>query len=140
MQTNPPTPEASIPPPPARQPTIGDHTSLTRYRGESAHGTRAALVWATTLAGLVLLSLLIVFILQNQAPVHVHYFGLEGSVPLGIALSIAAVAGGFLVAIVGAVRITQLRIMAARTKHGSPTRRRAKDRLRLLRHRHQPQL
>ncbi|WP_082979035.1 LapA family protein [Arthrobacter sp. B6] len=136
MQTNPSTPKTSIPPPPARPPVIGDDPSRARYSGEPAPPTRAALVWAATVAGLVVLSLLIVFILQNQEPVHVQYLGLGGSVPLGIALSIAAVAGGFLVAIVGAVRIAQLRIIDARLRHRSPRRQPAKARLPLLSHRH----
>lgn len=136
MQSNPPTPKTSIPPPPERRPAIDEDASQARYRVESAHGTRAALVWATTVAGLVLMSLLIVFILQNQDTVHVHYFGLEGTMALGLALSIAAVGGGFLVAVIGAVRIMQLRVAAVRGQRGSPTRQRAAAPVPLLRRRH----
>ena len=82
--------------------------------------TRAGMVWAAVASGLVVLILLIAFILQNQDYVLVKFFGLEGSVPLGIALFIAAVGGGVLVAIAGAVRIIQLRLAAHRQRAGRP--------------------
>jgi uncharacterized integral membrane protein len=83
--------------------------------------TRAGMVWAAVACALVVLILLIAFILQNQEYVQVKFFGLEGSVPLGIALFIAAVGGGVLVAIAGAARIIQLRLAAHRARRqGSP--------------------
>ena len=63
------------------------------------------MVWVAVACALVVLILLIAFILQNQKYVQVKFVGLEGSVPLGIALFIAAVGGGVLVAIAGAARI-----------------------------------
>jgi uncharacterized integral membrane protein len=78
--------------------------------------TRAGMVWAAVACALVVLILLIAFILQNQEYVQVKFFGLEGSVPLGIALFIAAVGGGVLVAIAGAARIIQLRLAAHRVR------------------------
>jgi len=78
--------------------------------------TRAGMVWAAVASALVVLVLLIVFILQNQVYVQVKFFGLEGSVPLGIALFIAAVGGGVLVAIAGAARIIQLRVATHRQR------------------------
>ncbi len=78
--------------------------------------TRAAVAWFATAAALVLLVLLIVLILQNQSMVTVHYLGFTGSLQMGTALLIAAVAGGSLVTIVGIVRITQLRLNARRTR------------------------
>ncbi|KRE80386.1 lipopolysaccharide assembly LapA domain-containing protein [Arthrobacter sp. Soil763] len=78
--------------------------------------TRAGMVWVAVASALVVLVLLIVFILQNQVYVQVAFFGLEGSVPLGIALFIAAVGGGVLVAIAGAARIIQLRRAAHRQR------------------------
>ena len=78
--------------------------------------TRAGVVWAAVVAALVILILLIIFILQNQDYVQVKYFGLTGAVPLGVALFIAAVGGGVLVAIAGAARIIQLRLTAHRQR------------------------
>ncbi|WP_427171094.1 lipopolysaccharide assembly protein LapA domain-containing protein [Arthrobacter sp. 92] len=84
--------------------------------GEERHVTRAGMVWAAVATALVVMVLLIVFILQNQEYVQVKYFGLEGAVPLGIALFIAAVGGGILVAVAGAARIIQLRAVAHRRR------------------------
>jgi len=99
------------PPSPADEPTerVASATSTQRP-------TRASAAWVATAAALLLLILLIVFMLQNTARVRVHYFGLAGSLPLGMTLLIAAVAGGALVAIVGIVRITQLRVRARRAR------------------------
>jgi uncharacterized integral membrane protein len=83
---------------------------------ETSQVTRAGMVWAAVACALVVLILLIAFILQNQEYVQVKFFGLEGSVPLGIALFIAAVGGGVLVAIAGAARIIQLRLAAHRVR------------------------
>src|SRR5665811_476580 len=73
--------------------------------------TRAAAAWFATAVALVLLVLLIVLILQNQDVVKLHYLGFTGSLPLGTALFIAAVAGASLVA-----------ILEERPSHGTSTR------------------
>ena len=99
------TPRAETPVPPAPAPA-------------ARQVTRAGMVWAAVASALVVLILLIAFILQNQEYVQVKFFGLEGSVPLGIALFIAAVGGGVLVAIAGAARIIQLRLAAHRQRAG----------------------
>ena len=83
--------------------------------------TRAGMIWAAVVAALVVFVLLVVFFIQNQDLVLVSFLGLEGPVPLGLALFIAAVAGGVLVAVVGAVRIIQLRAAAHRLRHTPPT-------------------
>ncbi|MGC0238952.1 lipopolysaccharide assembly protein LapA domain-containing protein [Arthrobacter sp. SD76] len=80
--------------------------------------TRAGVVWAAVVAALVLLILLIVFILQNQDLVLVRFLGFEGAVPLGMALFIASVTGGVLVAVAGGARILQLRANARRARTG----------------------
>ncbi|WP_427019275.1 LapA family protein (plasmid) [Pseudarthrobacter sp. P1] len=71
------------------------------------------MVWAATATGLVLLVLLIIFILQNQESITLRYFGWVGAVSLGVALFVAAVGGGILVAVAGAARIIQLRYRAS---------------------------
>jgi len=79
--------------------------------------TRASAAWVATAVAVLLLVMLIVFILQNSTRVEVHYLGLAGSLPLGMALLIAAVGGGVVVAIAGVARVTQLRMNARRTRH-----------------------
>ncbi|MHC6220742.1 LapA family protein [Arthrobacter sp. MMS24-S77] len=78
--------------------------------------TRAGVIWAAVIVALLALILLIIFILQNQQPVQVLFLGLGGSVSLGMALFIAAVAGGILVAAAGAARIIQLRSNARKIR------------------------
>jgi lipopolysaccharide assembly protein A len=71
--------------------------------------TRLGMIWTAVVIALILLVLLIIFIAQNQDQVLLRYFGFEGQVGLGLALFIAAVAGGIVVAAAGAARIIQLR-------------------------------
>lgn len=81
--------------------------------------TRTSAAWVTTGVALVLLILLIVFILQNSTKVEVQFLGMSGNIPLGMALLIAAVGGGVVVAIAGVARVTQLRMNARRTRRST---------------------
>jgi uncharacterized integral membrane protein len=71
--------------------------------------TRVSAVWAGIVVGAVVLVLLIVFMLQNTAPVQVSFFALHGSAPLALTLLIAGVGVGVVALIVGSLRIAQLR-------------------------------
>jgi len=51
---------------------------------------------------------------QNNAPVQISFFALQGVLPSGVALLLAAIAGILLGAIPGSVRIFQLRRAARR--------------------------
>jgi uncharacterized integral membrane protein len=66
-------------------------------------------VWAGIGVGAVVLVLLVVFMLQNTAPVQVSFFTLHGSAPLALTLLIAGVGVGLVALIVGSLRIAQLR-------------------------------
>ncbi len=76
--------------------------------GEIPH-TRTARVHNSLLAGLVVLILLLVFIIENTRSVKISYFGAGFNLPLGVALLLAAIGGALLVGIVGTARILQLR-------------------------------
>lgn len=131
MQTYQLISEKSLPPRPTRPPAAGIGQPVADVDSRaSTRATPAGIVWAATIVGLVLLILMIIFILQNQDPVIIHYLGLVWSLPLGMALFIAAVAGGSLVAAAAALRITQLRTITAKV------RRPAKVRPPLFRHGH----
>ena len=91
---------------------VGRSTSLPTFRRQRRlGGDRGALL---------LLVLLIVFILQNSTQVKVRPLGYAGSIPLPMAMLIAAVGGGVLVAIAGTTRIAQLRRTARRNKPPLP--------------------
>jgi uncharacterized integral membrane protein len=57
---------------------------------------------------------LLIFILQNGQRVKVSFLGIDGQLPLGVALLLAAACGVLLVAIPGTGRILQLRRRAHR--------------------------
>ncbi|MEV6831406.1 lipopolysaccharide assembly protein LapA domain-containing protein [Amycolatopsis sp. NPDC051102] len=76
--------------------------------------TRISGTWVAVIAGLVVLAVLLVFILQNLAPATVRFFGAEGSLPLAIAMLFSAIGGAVLVALIGGARILQLRKQARR--------------------------
>lgn len=71
--------------------------------------TRLGGTWVAVVVALVVLVFLLIFILQNLENATVHFLGAVGSMPLAVAMLLAAVAGGALVALVGAARILQLR-------------------------------
>jgi uncharacterized integral membrane protein len=110
-----PDPSSSPPQPPA-QTSPGSATGVTPPL-RSPRFTRASAAWVATAAALLFLVMLIVFMLQNPTSVEVHYLGFSGSLSLGMALLIAAVGGGVVVAIAGIARVTQLRLHARRTRH-----------------------
>lgn len=114
MSNDPMEPEDLATPEPEMDPQPEPAPAPMEESGPASVVTRAGVVWVATIAALLLLILLIVFIIQNQGAAEVHYFGLSGTIPLGIALLIAAVGGGLLVAVSGAIRIIQLRIIARR--------------------------
>lgn len=78
--------------------------------------TRASAAWVATALGLVLLILVIVFILQNQADVELTVVGLDVNLPLGVAMLVAAVVGGTVVALTGGARVVQLRRQARKAR------------------------
>ncbi len=71
--------------------------------------TRTASVWVSLGAGVVVLGVLAVFILENLERVTIHFFGASGTLPVAIALLFAALGGAGLTMAVGAARILQLR-------------------------------
>ncbi|MBB3749130.1 putative integral membrane protein [Mycolicibacterium sp. BK634] len=71
--------------------------------------TRAAALWSSVIAGFLVLTILLVFIAQNTESASFAFFGWRWSLPLGVAILMAAVAGGLVTVLAGAARIFQLR-------------------------------
>jgi uncharacterized integral membrane protein len=71
--------------------------------------TRVSGLWVGVTLSAVVLLFLLIFILQNNLPTPVRFLGIEGTLPVGVALLFAAVLGVLLVAIPGYLRILQLR-------------------------------
>ncbi|AFM19631.1 uncharacterized integral membrane protein [Mycolicibacterium chubuense NBB4] len=75
----------------------------------AVHRTRAAALWLSLALGFLILVVLLIFIAQNTESAEFAFLGWHWSLPLGVAILFAAVAGGLLTVAVGAVRIFQLR-------------------------------
>ncbi|WP_305094672.1 lipopolysaccharide assembly LapA domain-containing protein [Prescottella sp. R16] len=76
--------------------------------------TRAASTWVGLVVGIVVAVLLLVFILQNLDSVTFELFVWEFTLPAGISLLLAAIAGAVIMALAGGVRIFQIRRVAKR--------------------------
>ncbi len=80
--------------------------------------TRTAGLWVSVILSALVLIFLLIFIVQNNVPVQINFLGLSGTLPTGVALLFAAVAGLLLVAIPAGLRIMQLRRVARRGSRG----------------------
>lgn len=76
--------------------------------------TKASTAWITWCVTAVILVALIVFILQNTARTDVSFLWMDGSAPLGVMLLIAAVGAALITALLGTIRIAQLRRLTQR--------------------------
>lgn len=77
------------------------------------HHSRVGVTWLSLAVFVIILLLLVIFILQNNHDVAIEYFGWNGSVPFGVSIILAALAGAILTLLIGSIRILQLK-MAAR--------------------------
>lgn len=71
--------------------------------------TRISGTWVAIIVALIILIFLLIFILENLDSTTVSFLGMEGSMPLAVAMLFSAIAGAVLVALVGGARIFQLR-------------------------------
>jgi uncharacterized integral membrane protein len=94
-----PAPPPPPPPPPPRR----------KPKDPTAKFTRAGALWSALIAGFLILILLLIFIAQNTTDTAFTFFGWHWSLPLGVAILLAAVGGGLLTVAVGTARIVQLR-------------------------------
>jgi uncharacterized integral membrane protein len=102
-----PTP-GPTPGPPPEQPTVPVPRDLVVTR------SRTGVLWSGLILSALVLLFLLIFILQNGAPVQINFLAASGTLPTGVALLLAAIAGLLLVAIPGGLRILQLRRAARR--------------------------
>jgi uncharacterized integral membrane protein len=78
-------------------------------RASEVKFTRTAALWSSLILGFLILIVLLMFIAQNTAPTDLQFLHLHASLPLGVAILLAAVVGGLLTVLVGSARILQLR-------------------------------
>jgi uncharacterized integral membrane protein len=106
------TPQSLVPEQdPAAEPH--DEISSTTPRIRIAR-TKVSGAWVAVTVAAVGLVFLLIFILQNLTSASVHFLGANGTLPMGVAMLLAAVAGALLLALLGSARILQLRRAARR--------------------------
>ncbi len=104
---SPDAPRSGPPPEEGREPDpqqVSTDPALDEHQGRGVSGA----MWIALLLGLLVLVLLLVFILQNNVPADFRYFGWSFSLPLGVAMLLAAVAGALIMGLVGSVRLFRL--------------------------------
>lgn len=108
MTTEPPGPphESTPPVPPAPSPPApsGPVSPVSEVKF-----TRAAALWSSLIVGFLILTILLIFIAQNTDSTPFAFLGWRWSLPLGVAILMAAVSGGLVTVLAGAARIFQLR-------------------------------
>ena len=82
----------------------GPRPSSFRPASERVRSGRVGLITAA-----VFLILLVVFIAQNTATASIHLLGFNGHLPLGLTILISAIIGLLIAAVLGSIRIMQLR-------------------------------
>ena len=95
-------------------PTPGDPMTRAGWPAEPVSHSRTGVLWMGLILSALVLLFLLIFILQNSTPVQINFLGASGTLPIGVALLLAAIAGLLLVAIPGGLRILQLRRVARR--------------------------
>lgn len=109
-EPRPPAADASAAdrPAPGREPAVRPQTATDpALDGHQKQGVSGA-AWTALILGLLILILLLVFILQNNVPADFNYLGWQFSLPLGVAMLLAAVAGALIMGLVGSVLLFKL--------------------------------
>ena len=95
---------------PAKKSAESPATPAHPVKGSFAGGT-----WIALIAGALLLIVLLVFIMQNQNQVDLVLFAWNFRFPAGIGFLLAAIGGALIMALVGGVRMFQLRRQIIKT-------------------------
>jgi uncharacterized integral membrane protein len=95
--------DPTVPPPPPDVPRVVPEPDARTGL------TKAGAMWTALILGFLVLIVLLIFIAQNTVTTAFQFLGWHWSLPLGVAILFAAVAGGLITVAVGAVRIFQLR-------------------------------
>lgn len=97
------------------RPGVPDGAAASRPRARVVPGrTKISGTLIGLVLGAVVLIFLLVFVLQNLAPVEIRFLWMSGTLPLGVWLLFAAIAGVLLLAIPGLGRVLQWRRASGR--------------------------
>lgn len=100
--------------------TESEHQAAEQTRSDKpkVRGSVASGTWAALIIGALLLIGLLVFILQNQQQVQLNLFAWTFQFPIGIGFLFAAITGALIMALVGAVRMLELRRQVKKPRKG----------------------
>lgn len=102
----------------AEPPTKPTYPAMEAKQPSGVQGSFAGGTWIALIAGALLLIMLLVFIMQNQDQVDLVLFAWNFRFPAGIGFLLAAISGARIMALVGGVRMFQLRRQIIKTdKH-----------------------
>ncbi|MGM7669788.1 LapA family protein [Microbacterium sp. A93] len=99
-----PAPSEPAAPEQTRRQSVSTDPSLDVHQKQGITGG----AWIALILGAVVLVMLLIFILQNNVPADFAYLGWSFSLPLGIAMLFAALAGVLVTALFGSVRLLKL--------------------------------
>lgn len=84
-------------------------TPQKKAKPAKVKGSAAGAMWAGLIISALLLIILLVFILQNQQPAELNFFAWSWNFPIGIGMLFAAILGALITAVVGGLRMFDLR-------------------------------
>ncbi len=93
-------------PPTPRTSPAGKPAPAHAREAKRSSVSRAA--WTALVVGIIVLILLLVFILQNNTATEFHFLNATFTMPLGVAMLFAAIAGALIMALVGTTRMISL--------------------------------
>ncbi len=83
------------------RPPVGSDPRLDEHQKQGITGA----TWIALILGALILVMLLIFILQNNIPADFAYLGWTFTLPLGVAMLFAAIAGVLVMALFGSVRL-----------------------------------
>lgn len=96
-------------PPPALSDTVQAPPGTAPSETADVGLTRAGALWTSLILGFLVLIVLLIFITQNTESASFTFLHWHWSLPLGVAILLAAIGGGLLTGLVSAARMFQLR-------------------------------
>lgn len=101
--------------------TKSEPVTQTAERSTAPHGdemvlprTRTSSTFVMAAVGLLLALLMLIFVLQNETRQELEFLWFDFTLPAGVALLLAAVGGGLIVASLALGRVLQARLAARR--------------------------
>ena len=85
-------------------PTVSSDVSVEDHQKQGFTGA----TWIALIVGALVLLMLLIFILQNNVPADFSYLGWTFTLPLGVAMLFAAIAGMLVIGLFGSVRLFKL--------------------------------